>query len=179
MEYFCGISAFERYLLMQFEELKTSVKDIQQCHLLLNSKIDMLVWNAGLCTSANTILDDVSFLMWIVSEIEDVETRLENRNFKDSLVSLKCMLSCQSACSLRSIDECYKLDIELQLHQSNCRMRKDPKALHFIKFPQQVNQLRFCTRLEFINEMKWISHLLPWSALYFAGFFVTISVLCC
>jgi hypothetical protein len=97
MEYFCGISAFKRYLLMQFEELKTSVKDIQQCHLQLNSKIDMLVSNAGLCTSANTIPDDVSFLMWIVSEIEDVETRLENRNFKDNLVSLKCMLSCQSA----------------------------------------------------------------------------------
>jgi hypothetical protein len=27
-----GISTFERYLLTQFAELKTSVKDIQQCH---------------------------------------------------------------------------------------------------------------------------------------------------
>jgi hypothetical protein len=105
MKYVCGISAFERYLLTQFEELKTFVKDIQQCHLQLSSKIDMLVRNAGLCTSANTLPDDVSFPMRVASEIEDMEVRLEDRNFRDSLVSSKYMFSYQSSFSRRPIDE--------------------------------------------------------------------------
>jgi hypothetical protein len=46
--------------------------------------------------------------MGVATEIEDMEMRLEDRNFKDSFVSFNCMFSDHTTCSLGPIDERYE-----------------------------------------------------------------------
>ena len=79
--------AFERCMLMQFEQVKALFKEQQTSLTLLTSKVDHLMRSTGAASGALELPDDIEFPIKNRQELDIFEDQLKDNQLKHSVVN--------------------------------------------------------------------------------------------
>lgn len=96
------------------EEVKSLLNESQLMQQQLNSKLDLLARSAGISTVVAELPDDVSFPMRRRVEVDEIEVKLDDRQLRETLVSVAFNMLLHSFglyCLVREINPCLYLSL--------------------------------------------------------------------